>query len=122
MFQAALQGNIKLVQKLLEYKAYPHIVGNYDISPLHIATQHGRYKIAELLLQNNADANQHGYGWQSYTPLHNTAIYGHCRIVEILLKYNADPNRKSHFKETPLDLATCNNHDAVVALLKATEL
>ena len=44
-------------------------------------------------------------------------MQGYSEVVEVLLRNGADPNRTDRLGNTPLHLAACTNHIAVVTLL-----
>ena len=75
----------------------------HDWTPLHLASFHGREKIAEILLQNKANPNSTNK-YQD-TPLHKAAEYGHPKVVELLLNHGADKTLKNNDNRTPLQEA-----------------
>ncbi|KAL8834139.1 MAG: hypothetical protein Q9170_003886 [Blastenia crenularia] len=56
--------------------------------------------------------------WQDF-PLWMAAAMGNEEIAELLLQKGADPNKHSAFGITSLDIASAENHEAVVQLLEA---
>ena len=58
--------------------------------PLSIASDHGFYKCAQLLLERGADTEiQYSQGG---TPLRHAALNGHLELCQLLLEYGAGPN------------------------------
>ena len=92
---ASKKGNIKIVEKLLEAKAYTNPSGPFYYkknipSPLHVASEKGHFQIVQKLLDAQAkvdvlDHNQH-------TPLQVATYYNQSNVVKVLLKANANPN------------------------------
>ena len=58
------------------------------VTPLHIASQNNKHKIAELLIQHGAVVD--ALSPAGFTPLHFTNFSGDLRIAELLLKNGAN--------------------------------
>ncbi|MEW6305166.1 MAG: ankyrin repeat domain-containing protein [Verrucomicrobiota bacterium] len=85
-------------------------------TPLHVAANSGKMKLAKFLLENGArvDARQLGGG---STPLHVAAMSGNKAMVELLLLHRADGNAFEPMYGTVLDVAAAQGHKAVVEVL-----
>ncbi|WIA40349.1 hypothetical protein OEZ86_013715 [Tetradesmus obliquus] len=90
------------------------------LTPLHIASQHGRVGVVRLLLQQpgihhsleakTADARAR--------PLHMAVTWGHTEVVRLLLEAGADATRRAGSDlNTPLHLAALNGFAEIVQLL-----
>jgi ankyrin repeat protein len=95
LIRLARINNIELIEHLLNclkfYKANIDLnkeYGDYKVTLLFIATQHGHKELVEFLIKNGAEVNK----VQSHRiDLLSTAVdYGHIEVVKILLKYNPD--------------------------------
>ena len=88
---------------------------NYEMTPLHIASQQGNIDLAKMLIMRGADVNDKSkYG---LTPLHIASIAGHVEVVELLIENGANVNGEDASGKTPLDRASMNGHIEIVKLL-----
>ena len=108
---------------LLQAGADPNIVSTIR-TPLAWACMTFHYKpgnldIVKQLLAAGGKVNpREGLGGIGHTPLHWAAERGYLEIAVELLKAGANPRLKEKYRgNTPLDLATKNNHKAVADLL-----
>ena len=85
---------------------------------MHQAADNSQYKIAELLLEYNADPNKQQNDGD--TPLHHASFRGDTEMIEILLRHGADPNiPNTLFGRTPLHFACdCGYEEAVILMLQ----
>lgn len=97
------------------------IEGNYEKTLLHLAAEHNRWGIAELLIRNGADINPRNY--KGITPLHLAVIKNNKELVSILLLYKADINLVDDKGRTPLHWASilCIE-DMLILLIKEKAL
>jgi ankyrin repeat protein len=84
--------------------------------PLISAAESDHLRVAEYLLDHNADVNVKG---RSSTPLTMAAIWGRKAMVEFLLNRGADANARDSSGGTALLTATENGFQAVVEVLLA---
>src|SRR5258708_35281049 len=80
-----LYGNLKVVQKLIEYEADIHAEDENGWTPLHLATLRHDLKdgsVLRLLLEHGADVNVRtkNDGW---TPLHQASYTGVPEVVRL---------------------------------------
>jgi ankyrin repeat protein len=101
------------VQKLLDADADPNVRDNGGASALFFATHDP--EIAELLLNNGADANLKNN--QGQTALMDS---DNPDFVKVLLKHKADPLIKDNQGKTAFDYAAQYRSNEVLELLKAT--
>lgn len=90
--------------------------GDYDESPLHVASRLGHLEIVRSLLQNAApmDAKDALGG----TPLHLAAHNGHHEVVALLVDHGAAVDLlDDRLAQTPLFSAAARGHAAIVELL-----
>ncbi|KAH9032101.1 hypothetical protein EDB84DRAFT_150754 [Lactarius hengduanensis] len=85
---------------LRKHGAVVDVRGEYNRTPLYIASIYGSVDIMRWLLNHGADAN----AWDSShrTPLHIAAIRMQIEAIQVLLEHNADVNPRSDKGETPL--------------------
>lgn len=105
LLQVATLHNAKAVAKVLLGVVNVDVdaPGQFDLTPLQIASTHRDGKIVKCLLQAKARmevTNSHGYA-----PLHFAALSGSTKSVRLLLKAGADPNVRSRSGCTPLHTA-----------------
>lgn len=94
-----------------------HKTSGYDKStPLHFAAKMDSVKVAETLINKDADVNvENNY---KITPLHLAAENGSMKIVNLLIDKNADVNAKEKYnKTTPLHRAAENGYFEIAKVL-----
>lgn len=85
------------------------------LTPLHLAAHEGHFKVARLLLEAWAPADDRdGAG---NTPLHLAARNGHIDVVRLLLQCGADKKGVEEGGWTALHFAVWNGHTAVARML-----
>jgi hypothetical protein len=102
---AARVNCVKALQYLLkEFQANPNILCERKRSPLMIAAEEGHTKIAEILINHDADVGLVNpiYG---FTALMRAAIRGRVKIVKLLLDNGADYSQKDKMGRTAFDHA-----------------
>lgn len=85
------------------------------LTPLHVATMHGRFKLIEALL--DAGAMPDIQTKKNMTPLHLACLHHRTDIVKILLEANCDVNSQDISGNTPLHYACQANNTRLVKLL-----
>jgi len=147
---AAADGELGNVERLLAHGAEVNAKNSSGMTPLHLAAGNGHKDVAELLLAHGAEVNAkdnfgntplhcatipetgvmqlllaHGADVNAkeiygFTPLHYQALCGREDSAKVLLSHGADVNAKNKEGRTPLDCATDYGHVHVVELLLAS--
>ena len=114
---ASAEGNIEIVQSLLDGGADVNDRNEFHQTALLMALWEKKFEVARLLIKYGADVNfPNGVGW---TPLQVAAQDGNSEIVHVLLDHGADVNAKKMDDWTALHLASCLDYfDVVKALLE----
>lgn len=114
---AAGSGHDKIVREFLD--KYPHAVDARDRwgnTALQLAAQHGRTKMAQMLLEMGADIKKRG-GREGRAALLCAVYAGHHGTAKALLEKGADIEMPDIMGRTPLIWASINNHWDIVQLL-----
>lgn len=88
-------------------------------TPLHLAAFFGHLDAARLLLAEGADVRAVSRNGMKNTPLHAATAGRHGDIALLLLQHGADPAALDAGGYTPLQIATQNQLDNVVAAISA---
>lgn len=110
----------KISKRLL--KSSPTVASrdSHGLTPLHVASIHGKAAIVELLIEMNSDVN--ATDLNECTPLHYAASRGHQNALLLLVHSGANVNQANIDKNTPLHLAVNNGHlNCVKALIYFSE-
>ena len=116
LVSVAQNGNIALVQKLLDDGANPNIQTTHGYTALMMATSYtGFTDIVGLLLNRGAYPNMlNSFG---DTALMLASSVGHTDIVNLLLYSGANPNIQNNLGDTALIMASLRGHTDIVELL-----
>ena len=119
MTEAAKNGNINLIQQLLDEGYDINAVQGDGMTALHWAAENNNTKLASILIKNGADITA-GTRIGQYKPLHIAARKGNTNIIDILLESGSDPNSKTlNSGATPLHLAAAaNDSNGILSLIK----
>ena len=115
LHQAAADGNLDQVKKLLATGADINAKDGDGKTPLHLAARAGNREIAMLLIDKGADINAPGR-WTA-RPLHTAAWEGHVELVKLLIARGADVNTWQEDSWTPLHSAAHQGHKEVAEIL-----
>ncbi|KAH8169370.1 ankyrin repeats (3 copies) domain-containing protein [Sarocladium implicatum] len=111
--KAAGEGNLEIVEKLLEKGADPSLIGKDSQPPLYVSAYENHSDISNLLIEKGADIHQAVPGTK-WTALH--AAHDEPDLVKTLLEKGADIDALSD-SGTCLYLASKHNQISVVKLL-----
>jgi ankyrin repeat protein len=118
LFDAARQGDVAAVEKLLGEGVAVDERGQNAETPLFAAVLAGDATIADLLIAHGADVMARNEG--GLTPLHAAAYSGTAEVAQLLLNSRAALDDKDNVSgATPLILAAEENNTAVAELLIA---
>ncbi|PSN32377.1 hypothetical protein C0J52_24900 [Blattella germanica] len=108
---AALEGNLQVLQKLIQLKACYEDRDRRENTMLSLAVKNNHLHIVEWLIEQGAKCNT--FNKKLRTPLHLAAGAGNMEIVKCLLKGGADLEVCDKNGCTPLNLAKNFGHVAV---------
>ncbi|KAG8430339.1 hypothetical protein GDO86_017946, partial [Hymenochirus boettgeri] len=103
LHRACIEGNVKMVQCLLE-KGHPLNPRDYcGWTPLHEACNHGHLDIVQLLLDRGANINDPGGQLcEGITPLHDALSSGNFNVAQLLIRKGASVTQKNAKGVAPL--------------------
>ena len=115
LMMAVREGNIEIVQILIDAGADVNIHGRGNNTPLLIACRSGNIEIVKTLLAARVDL--HGRDGEGANALMWSARFGYSSIVELLLKHGANVNAQAENGTTALMLAAGPGRGRVVEML-----
>lgn len=107
--------NVRITELLLRAGARLNSCDSNEMTPLHLAVEHGKLKVVVLLLKNGA--NPKTTNSTGETPLHSALLQRHSITAKWLLRYGASPLSKLPIYGTPLDYAVLTNYVKAVKML-----
>lgn len=114
--QAAYKGELELCAALINAGATIDEKSLVDgLTPLYLASQTGKQKVVELLLNQNANKDEQSS--DGTTALSVASEGGQTEVVEILLVNEAIVNLPNNEGATPLLLASLNGSSLIVSIL-----
>jgi ankyrin repeat protein len=119
LHDAAFYGNLKVVEKLIEYEADIHAEDVDGWTPLYWASDGQYFKdgpVLRLLLERGADVNAPAKNGK--TPLHRGSSNGAPKVVRLLLEHGADVEARDNDGKTALQYAADGGKDEIVTLLR----
>lgn len=108
---ASKNGDLEVVQLLLDHKADINVKNNEGLTALSVAAQKGNIKTIQLLLENGANPNVKND--DGSTPLFIAIRESDIQIVRLLLSHKADPNVRDQKGVTPLCIAVVGNGNPI---------
>jgi ankyrin repeat protein len=115
LLEAANEGNVTEISKLLDDGAAVDARDAFDRTALLRAAFHGHRDAVELLLARGADANAENMQRRSAVII--AADQGHASVVHSLLEHGADPDHAGIHDQTALIVAGWQGHVECVRLL-----
>ncbi|GFS89401.1 ankyrin-3 [Nephila pilipes] len=115
LHRAAEEGQISLVNMLINMKVDVKCKTNFSVTPLHIASECGHLEVVKTLILNGADVNARTVSGE--TPLHRAALSGDREIIKHLLNCEAEINAFNIKHYSPLSYAAAVGHIIIVELL-----
>ncbi|KAI9565926.1 ankyrin repeat protein [Daphnia sinensis] len=102
--------------KLMEFGFNPNTEDKNGFVPLHVAALNNSFKIAQLLIENEAIIDFCN-NKESRTPLFFAALSNSIFIIDLLMKMRADANKVDASGQSPLHIAVDINSVKVAELL-----
>jgi ankyrin repeat protein len=115
LLAAFIKDDIYTASLLLRRGADANALDEHRVSPLHRASQGGRFDIVQLLLEHNADVDLRSTS--GTTPLGWASRAGDIVVSRLLLQRGANANSQNAKGESPLHSASNSGHVKVVELL-----
>ena len=115
MIDAALNGRVLDVRKLLDSGVDPDSKDEYECTALLHACFFGHEEIVNLLLQRKANVNAETK--QGNTALRIACDNGRVAVAQLLIDNNADVNVRNEYGETALHEASSQGRDEIVRFL-----
>ncbi|XP_062390617.1 ankyrin repeat and SOCS box protein 9-like [Sardina pilchardus] len=144
---AAYNGRLLSLSRIIEQGASVNLVTLDQISPLHVACRQGHTACVKTLLEHGANVNISSINWNTplsdacghgnaacvdlllrhgastqggsttTSPIHQAAAKGHTECIESLLKYGVDIDQSTDQAGPPLYTACANQHLSTVKRL-----
>ena len=97
------EGNLKIVEIILNSDCDINIKNNNNQSPLHLSAKGGYFDISKKLIECGADLNMEDS--EKNTPLHYVCQNDYIELLEFFLTKNPRIDKKNIYGKTPKDLA-----------------
>ena len=114
---AASEGDVSLVESMLQEGVPVYCVDRVDQTALFFAAYYNRTDVIRLLLQKGADVNKQN--WIGNTPLHNAAMFNStAEVIAMLIDHGASINITNNEGYKPIDYARQFGREAAVRMLE----
>lgn len=117
LFNAANNGHIGPVKRLLAAGANVELADTEELSPLYLASYGGHVEVVRLLLAAGANTDTRN-GKGEWSPLHTAAEKGHTDVVRELVAAGADVNQRSKRGSTAVYFAAKSGKKAAGDIIK----
>lgn len=114
--QAAIKGNVALLQKLVKEGIHLNCKDSEGCTPLHVATKAGQLEVVEFLLNQRVDVDP--INDVKNTPLHYGCKSGKENIVNVLLNVGASTDLEDTVGLTALHYACMGDLDEYIKTQK----
>ena len=116
---ACVQGNLKIVQVLLEKNVNVDAIGERKLkmTPLHWAAFQGYIKIVKVLIKYKSNVLSTNKFKQ--TPLHLAVLKNHIKVVKYLVKNDAEIYAEDEKNTTPWDIAVKKSRNRILDFFKS---
>ena len=116
--QAAYDGDIELVKKILKNKVDPDKRDSFGGTALHAAMFQKNMEIITLLINHGFDVNAQGLA-NGYTPLHDAVWANNLEAVRILIEHGARTDIRAEDSVTPYEKAKSEGKKSIVSYMES---
>ena len=117
LFDAAINGNVDQVRRLLAQGLDINISNRERETALHMAAARGHYSLVIYLVNNGAYVNAPTV--KNWIPLHHAVRFRHPNIVNFLMKHGSSANSRTSDGLSAIDMAKNTNNYRLLSLLGA---
>lgn len=110
-------GYIELINLFLNAGASVNYGGEYNFTPLWVASGEKLVHISKILIEKGADIDSQDDVWHD-TPLMRAVKSGDLEMCRLLIKNGSDIDSENEYNYTALDIAEEMGHMAIVNLIK----
>ena len=101
---ACEEGNLKIVETLLNANCNPNIKNNLNQTPIHLSTERGYFDITKKLIESGAKLNIEDS--ENNYPIHFICKNNYVELLKYILTKSPQINCKNKYGKTPRDLTT----------------
>ena len=98
------EGNLKIVEILIDAHCNPNILNNLKQTPLHLSAKGGYFDISKKLIESGANINV--YDSEKNSPLHYICKNNYVELLKFFLTKSPQIEEKNIYGKTPKDLTT----------------
>ena len=120
LHQAAYDGDIEVVRKILRNKVDPDKRDSFGGTALHAAMFQKNTEIITLLINHGFDVNAQGLS-NGYTPLHDAVWANNLEAVRILLEHGARTDIRAKDGLTPYEKAKKEGKKEIVSYMESKD-
>jgi uncharacterized protein len=118
LHQAAYDGNIEVVRKILRNKVDPDKRDSFGGTALHAAMFQKNMEIVTLLIHHGFDVNAQGLA-NGFTPLHDAVWANNLEAVRILVEHGARTDIKAKDGVTPYEKAKREGKKEIISAMES---